>query len=172
MIETITLGTPRQTELVSRLNNYHHPGLGAKLEQSGKMIVEDFPEYFDEFKKWVIVADGLETTPMTSEPVDDIWHQFILFTKDYADFGKDVLGYFLHHAPAVGNPTRISKGQADEFKNTYEGLFGNIHPTWGYEATCMDAPKATCFDSPHMKVLGAIEAVGMALPMSTCMKQK
>lgn len=33
--------------------------------------------------------------------MDDIWHVFILHTKDYADFCQKYFGEFLHHVPNV-----------------------------------------------------------------------
>ena len=29
-----------------------------------------------------------------------MWHTFLLFTRDYADFCARYFGFFLHHAPA------------------------------------------------------------------------
>ena len=38
---------------------------------------------------------------MPSKAVDDLWHEFILFTKHYNDFCHQAFGKFLHHTPAV-----------------------------------------------------------------------
>lgn len=37
--------------------------------------------------------------PMPSDVVDEIWHEFILHTRDYASFCDKYLGRFLHHVP-------------------------------------------------------------------------
>lgn len=37
---------------------------------------------------------------MPSKIVDEAWHEFILFTKEYENFCKKVFGEFLHHSPA------------------------------------------------------------------------
>ncbi len=34
-------------------------------------------------------------------PIDDLWHTFILFTKLYAHFCREVAGRFIHHEPNV-----------------------------------------------------------------------
>lgn len=34
-----------------------------------------------------------------SEPVDHLWHAFILYTKEYHEFCKNVYGHYLHHTP-------------------------------------------------------------------------
>lgn len=38
---------------------------------------------------------------MPCKAVDDLWHEFILFTKHYDKFCKQGFGKFLHHTPAV-----------------------------------------------------------------------
>ena len=37
---------------------------------------------------------------MPSQVVDDAWHEFILFTRNYGSFCSKALGRFLHHIPA------------------------------------------------------------------------
>lgn len=36
---------------------------------------------------------------MPSQIVDDAWHNFILFTRDYQDFCQKAFGQLLHHTP-------------------------------------------------------------------------
>ncbi len=38
---------------------------------------------------------------MPSQVVDDLWHEFILFTRAYDDFCKQAFGEFLHPTPAL-----------------------------------------------------------------------
>lgn len=38
---------------------------------------------------------------MPSEVVDDLWHEFILYTKGYDAFCRQAFGRFFHHTPAV-----------------------------------------------------------------------
>lgn len=33
--------------------------------------------------------------------IDDMWHTFLLFTKEYASFCKNYLGRYFHHAPTT-----------------------------------------------------------------------
>jgi hypothetical protein len=44
---------------------------------------------------------GRKFVSMPSQVVDDLWHEFILYTKAYDDFCKHAFGRFLHHTPAV-----------------------------------------------------------------------
>jgi len=38
---------------------------------------------------------------MPSQAVDDLWHEFILCTRDYEAFCRRAFGRFLHHTPAI-----------------------------------------------------------------------
>ncbi len=38
---------------------------------------------------------------MPSQVVDSLWHEFILYTKDYQAFCDKAFGQFMHHSPAV-----------------------------------------------------------------------
>ena len=44
---------------------------------------------------------GLKPVSMPSEVVDDLWHEFILYTRSYKEFCDKAFGQFLHHQPAV-----------------------------------------------------------------------
>jgi hypothetical protein len=41
---------------------------------------------------------------MPSRVVDDLWHEFILDTREYGVFCKLAFGDFFHHVPAAANP--------------------------------------------------------------------
>jgi len=49
---------------------------------------------------------------MPSQAVDDAWHEFILFTRQYDKFCRHAFGRFLHHTPAeaMSSPTQASDG--------------------------------------------------------------
>lgn len=45
-------------------------------------------------------------------PVDELWHEHILFTRDYASFCNSIAGKFIHHEPAEdGAPKGVSSYQ-------------------------------------------------------------
>lgn len=54
-------------------------------------------------------ASGRRFVSMPSQVVDDLWHEFILYTKHYDAFCRQAFGQFMHHTPAVV----LSKGQTD-----------------------------------------------------------
>lgn len=47
------------------------------------------------------LKSGRRFVSMPSQVVDDLWHEFILYTKNYDQFCRQAFGRFLHHTPAV-----------------------------------------------------------------------
>ena len=60
------------------------------------------------------LMSGRKYVAMPSQIADDLWHEFILYTRDYEEFCKKAFGGFLHHTPAVA----LKEGQ----KKDNEGL--------------------------------------------------
>lgn len=46
------------------------------------------------------IAPNLALAP--TKPVDEYWHQFVLFTEEYNAFCAQFHGYFVHHNPLAG----------------------------------------------------------------------
>jgi hypothetical protein len=47
------------------------------------------------------LMSGKRFVSMPSQVADDLWHQFILYTREYDAFCRRAFGTFLHHTPAV-----------------------------------------------------------------------
>lgn len=47
------------------------------------------------------LKSGRKFVSMPSQVTDELWHEFILFTKNYDAFCRKAFGHFLHHSPAV-----------------------------------------------------------------------
>ncbi|MGV3463712.1 MAG: hypothetical protein ACO1OT_00270 [Heyndrickxia sp.] len=65
-----------------------------------KIRVEEYNLLFFELKRFFIMCSLLKNVPMFSDRVDAIWHEMLMFTKEYEQFSERVYGQFLHHAPA------------------------------------------------------------------------
>jgi hypothetical protein len=58
------------------------------------------------------LAGRLRPVAMPSQVVDDLWHEFILYTRNYQAFCNQAFGDFMHHTPAVamGGEKRSNEG--------------------------------------------------------------
>lgn len=75
-------------------------------EQRGEVLA-GLVDYFQICRK-----AGRRMVAMPSQAVDDAWHEFILFTRQYDKFCRHAFGRFLHHTPAaaMSSPTQASDG--------------------------------------------------------------
>ncbi len=102
------LGFNRELPLekqVSRLDNaldtYFEERIQQRyMEEHKKVSPEEYNLLFFELKRFFIMCSLLKNVPMFSERVDDIWHEMLMFTKEYEQFSKRFYGQFLHHTPA------------------------------------------------------------------------
>jgi hypothetical protein len=70
-----------------------HPQLTLKQQQ---LVTRGLRQFF----LCNLMAKGAFVS-MPSKAVDDLWHEFILFTRHYNNFCQKAFGKFLHHTPAV-----------------------------------------------------------------------
>ena len=52
-----------------------------------------------ELKRFFVLTSILKRVPMYSRDVDSVWHEMLLFTRDYERFSNEFLGTYLHHDP-------------------------------------------------------------------------
>ncbi|MGE7470119.1 glycine-rich domain-containing protein [Bosea sp. NPDC003192] len=71
----------------------HHPGFTRK---ETALVSEGLRQFFLAY-----LNSGRREVAMPSQIADDLWHEFILYTRDYGRFCSRAFGRFLHHTPAV-----------------------------------------------------------------------
>jgi len=126
--------TGKQKDLLYDLDNFEAPYLEERLLSDGKLKnSEEYREVFIEFKKYVALnkISGKKMMTMLSDQVDEVWHQFILFTPQYHEFCNETLGEYFHHQP-------WSKSVAESYREegsknlieSYKEVFGEVPEIW------------------------------------------
>src|ERR1043166_4132628 len=118
----------------ARVLQYRFEPMRQRLIDAGSVEADKYDATFTEYLKWVYVA---ATAPapvgMFSKPVDAIFHQHHLFSREYMRFCDNYFGTFIHHDPApypgVVDPVECKKG-FERFKELYEAQFGALHTMW------------------------------------------
>lgn len=60
-----------------------------------RLVFEGLRQYF-----FIAMKANRRMVAMPSQVVDDLWHEFILYTRHYQAFCDKALGRYLHHTPA------------------------------------------------------------------------
>ncbi|MFC7265669.1 glycine-rich domain-containing protein [Streptomyces lutosisoli] len=127
-------------EVWSQALAYEAPFLIEKLTKDHVVESADEAEaLFREVKRYLVMvaADRTVVWSMHSLRVDQIWHHFILFTRQYIDYCRLNFGRYVQHAPSTAPPVeglaprRPSTFQ--QFSDAYEKLFGEPLPDLWYD---------------------------------------
>lgn len=128
-------------ELVSVLD-YTNEDVLDRFTKSFAIEEEEAVDIFNETKKFLCICNlpGV-FIPDDLLIIDEMWHNFILFTKEYNRFCLQYFGHFLHHLPA----SKKEKGEAyrfqqedqekakKQFRQKMEVLMGIVYDTYGEE---------------------------------------
>lgn len=69
------------------------------MEEHKKTSSHEYNLLYFELKRFFFICSLLKNVPMFSPKVDDIWHEMLMFTKDYESFSNEFFNQFLHHEP-------------------------------------------------------------------------
>jgi hypothetical protein len=95
----------RQARRAEFIRHYSFPkGLIEKLQQrrpgmvakDGQLVARALRQFF-----LAHLNSGRQFVSMPSQATDDLWHEFILYTRHYEQFCRRAFGRFMHHTPAV-----------------------------------------------------------------------
>jgi len=163
-LEASNIVSKKTLEKLKQLQNYQYP-IDAKFKLKEKFPFSDMDEEeinmcIDEFKKYISLViikrydekgydkNNRSFVSMSSEIVDEVWHNLILFTKEYVTFSYLLFDEYLHHTPSSTN-FAITNNDVVEFIKFYKKYFGDINPIWYYKInkTIKNTPRKDMFNS-------------------------
>lgn len=121
---------------------YEAPFVIERLLKNGVVESPEEGEFlFREFKRWmqITASDRSRLWPIFSLQIDEVWHAFILYTREYTAFCNQHFGRYVHHTPnnAPRFPEQEEKEIAsfDTFSARYESAFGEPPPALWHSTT-------------------------------------
>ncbi|BBH23842.1 hypothetical protein Back11_51870 [Paenibacillus baekrokdamisoli] len=75
-----------------------------------------------ELKRYFLMCAILRGVPMYSVKVDVVWHEMLMFTREYEQFCKQLCGGLIHHAPHAAD-AKPDPGERAWFDWVYGELF-------------------------------------------------
>ncbi len=128
---------------------YKNDDVVSRFADDHNVTLADAAEIFTETKRWLwITAKGRASesefvaVPLFNEAyaIDMMWHTFILFTQDYADFCARFFGAFIHHQPKSqaetlkwrarieSDPEGAKLEREQNLRKVYEYLYDEVGP--------------------------------------------
>jgi hypothetical protein len=140
---------------------YQNEDLIARFVEEHGVLESYAQELFVETKKWLWLCyiESLEQAkiPLTIYPnmgaLDEMWHSFVLFSKDYETFCQDFFGNFIHHYPT---PVREKNEHKARFEVDEEGLrtetFEKLRSFVSYVEEKLGKETALCWFGPEERL--------------------
>ena len=130
-------GTISEKQIVKDIMEYPMVTILQRCKNDYSYTDEDMIVIEKELKRYfVLSALNKPGLGMYSKDVDNLWHTFILFTKEYANFCKNHTNGFIHHIPEIDKtltPEKLEENRKDfqAFIKSYEETFQEeMHPIW------------------------------------------
>ena len=88
-------------------------------------------EHEREIKRYLaLVAMNSDKMVGMNGIIDELWHTFIMFTRDYNDFSLLVAGHYIHHTPAGDDDdAELGQNAYQLFWDEYTAVFGEEPPS-------------------------------------------
>jgi len=133
------LVTNQQTAL-DQVLAYRHPGVLRRYCKEHHAAPWEAEEVFQEMLKFLYLCsrattDGPEgfgiVVSTEIEKIDWMWHTFLLFTMDYADFCERHFGFFLHHVPNEAEDQNETPVDENDLRSRVERQFALVYDVLG-----------------------------------------
>lgn len=122
-----------------------------RIEKDGSLAVHRIEPAVAEFKRYMaLIALGYEDLGMHSKEVDEVWHSFILFTREYSEFCTRACGQMVHHRPNTSQRPQLPESSVPEFKEGYEKFFGPLPQIWSNDFKLVAGDCDVTMDPPSV----------------------
>ena len=89
-------------------------GSSERLRHDGLIADSEIGTAIDRFKGFIFLnAVGYSRLSMPIKEIDIVWHTFLLFTAEYADFCDRYVGRFVHHVHVTSRNSGYSRDEQD-----------------------------------------------------------
>lgn len=137
--------------LTDSVKKYKHQGVIDRFSELYGVDLSESEQIFEDMKLWLVLAKVAKIENSNKSfvidnallVIDEMWHNFILFTKDYSAFCDNYFGHYLHHSPTSVEETNRQKeifvNMSIEERQSY--MMEKLR--WQYEFTMVKLGKET-----------------------------
>lgn len=135
---------PQDKQLWEKIKQFSFDTIGASFPFSARLMrengwTEEYTlEVIEEYKKFMFLVCVTDHPVSPSDPVDQVWHLHLIYTKSYWDeFCHGILGRAVHHNPTKGGQEerKKHKGMYNQTAESYQRYFGEPQPAHIWKST-------------------------------------
>lgn len=139
--------TAIQTQSPEKILCYTNEPVVARLAEKMEITLDEADTLFRDMLRFLVLCANQRGPFAPPERIDAAWHNFILFTKDYADFCEQNFGTFIHHVPHVGSHS--GRSRVPRTLALAEEMFGPLGSNWQVVNDSVNdcSPSTNCQDN-------------------------
>jgi hypothetical protein len=124
---------PKSSVIINKAIDFPMDHILRRYALDNELDWETAKEHEREVKRYLaLCAINPQVSYGMKGQIDELWHTFIMFTREYQKFCREVAGSFIHHVPNVpdefGNKIKSGADDYIQFLNDYEIMFGEEAP--------------------------------------------
>ena len=129
---------------LSQISAYKNPQIVDRLSRANNLDSSEAELLFEDTKKYLYLCAKYPGKMIPTRALDDGWHNFILFTEDYANFCKENFGRYIHH-----RPTSPQDSIAERQKIAYQRTLNTAKTEFGESLSIFwTSSNPACCESP------------------------
>jgi len=109
--------------------SYQNDVLIKRFSKRNNVSLKKSYHLFEEMKKFLIICRMLGESCSPSKDLDEMWHHFILYTRDYKDFCITYLGKFIHHNPTETPVVSSRRSMIELAEKTFGSIDRSLWPS-------------------------------------------
>jgi hypothetical protein len=133
----VTTLTPNSRHLVQieldSVMSFEFDPLVHRMVDKYQWAEDEARSVFEDTKRYLYLARMTGKPLIPPAKVDEMWHNFILFTADYASFCERRLGKFIHHRPRRRDDCPYGSGvTVRDTLDLAQSVFGTLSTNWDF----------------------------------------
>lgn len=130
--------------------NYRNDAVIQRFSQEQNLSLAESEECFVEMLRFLIHTNKSNQPCSPSKRVDEMWHTFIIYTKDYRNFCYEYLGQFIDHVPNEVDTNNSQLKTSTSNFNKIKTLLGinNLLPVLSFVGSDNSSAIAAASESP------------------------
>ena len=132
-------------QLLDAVESYRNEKVLYRFQTKLGLDVEQAEALFKDTKRFLLLCGCFRSRgPLSpTAAIDNGWHEFLMFTKDYQEFCEQYFGGFLHHSPFVPWIAEKPGGIYRTYRLAREVFGSDLSQNWMLAELCTDVVEAS-----------------------------
>jgi hypothetical protein len=131
---------------------------------------EEGESLFTEVKRFLVLSKAAPDVlwNVYSARIDKVWHEFVLFTREYIEFCQRSFGGYVHHSPsnapeAPSDRTSVESSTFRTFQAQYQALFGTPLPDSWFDERNVGLASRVLYDGVGRTTVSIEDGIAMLI---------